>query len=136
MNNSNTTHNESFQLIPLPFTDRDQHLTNLVISSSALEPSDHSSRGGSESPQREQSPPPPPSHTIPAEIPPARMPPVAEARHSMEIREAGFGDAARVPHHITPPTPTREEELMAGHQRTSSIPSNYSGEPISQYPFI
>ena len=46
----------------------------------------------------------------------------------MEIREAAAGDTARVPPPATPHPPPREEEVMAGHQRTSSIPSNYSGE--------
>ncbi|XP_076441755.1 spectrin beta chain, non-erythrocytic 5-like [Babylonia areolata] len=104
---------------------------NTVGGEEAQEPSDHSSRGGSESPQREQSPPPPPpSHPLPAETPPARMAPLVEARHSREVEgwdyRAGRESPKASPRQSSPRVAAREE---GGHNRTGSLPSSsYSDE--------
>ncbi|KAK7105089.1 spectrin beta chain, non-erythrocytic 5-like isoform X3 [Littorina saxatilis] len=123
------------------YADEPQMFANLEFEANtlggeeAMEPSDHSSRGGSESPQREQSPPPPPSNTLPPDTPQGRMAPLVENRLSQEGErrgEVGGGDAPRVPSATSTPranSSPREDATdapWAGHDRTASTPSNYS----------
>ncbi|KAL8620004.1 hypothetical protein ACOMHN_015286 [Nucella lapillus] len=128
------------------YAEQPEMFANLEIEANSLggeeaqDPSDHSSRGGSESPTHEQSPPPPPSHPVPAETPPARMAPLVESRLSRELEAKDYGRVSpkasprqhRQQHSPRVAAPPHHDDVADGHNRTGSRPSSHSDEDYGQ----